>query len=496
MKNKPFNYLIIVLGLIPMLFWLYRCFYLDLWYDEVFSLEHFALVDFSTTLFYYPAPNNHIFYNLLMQVVSRVFDIRNILLAEEYSFIFRLLQFVVSLLCGLYTIKILKKFFHITNAYIALAVLFTTVPFMNFSLQLRGYCLSMLLLVMLVYYGWSFKQNNRKRTMVLLAILSTLLLYTIPSNLYVLVAFCGAIAVSGFFALKEKDHLVFKNCSKIIGAVIIGVIFAVILYLPIWEELVYNKFSNRSASGYFLSFKILLLSLPQFLAKRYALLLLFVPGLFVVFKMKNNKMKQHYVALLVLFMSAFIVSFVHQKSPYARVFIPLAPVFVLLLVIPIINLLKKLPEKISLGLQIAVCLYCTGVFIFEVKTNDVVIAQNLINKNYVSQNLYENYYLAQFFRQDEVITQLSSNYRGEPIVMFQQRDIPSTSLYLKKHQLSAKKIEGLHTLKLLLKEEDEVFILTSHKKNLLKELRAFPKIKIETISKDETFTTVIKVSSQ
>ncbi|RDK83243.1 hypothetical protein [Marinirhabdus gelatinilytica] len=495
MKNKIEHILITLLGCIPMVFWSYRNLRADLWYDEVFSLKHFTLVNINTTLFYYPAPNNHIFYNLLMQMVSRVTGLRDILLVEEYAFVFRMMQLGLSLLCGVYVLKILRHIFKLRNIALTWVVLFTTVPFMNFSLQLRGYCLSTLLLLMLLYYAWRYIKFQKKRYVVLLGVLSMMLLYTIPSNLYVLLGLCMAIAMGSLVALQKKDSAIFRNSVWVIVAIAVGSLLAVLLYLPIWEELVYNKFSNRSAPGYFLSFKILWRTLPQFFSERYALLLLFLPGLYYLYKEKNFDKKVQYITILVLFLGAFVASFLHQKAPYARVFVPLAPMFVLVLLVPLLTMLTNVPKRLGVAIKFLVCIYCIGIFFNEVYKSDKRIAENLIEDNIVSQHLYDNYYLAEFFKQDETTTQLASIQDKEPIVTFKLRDQPSLELYLEKQNLAATKIEAIEQLKPFIEQHRSLFLLTSHTNTVLDFLKKIEGIQANVITEETRFTTIIRVNA-
>jgi hypothetical protein len=495
MKKQLVYYVVIVLGSIPLALWLYSNIHNDLWYDEVYSLEHFALVDFSTTLFYYPAPNNHIFYNLLTQVISRVLNLRDILVVENYSYVFRIFQLLISIGCLVYVLKILKKFFHIKKAALALVILFTTIPFMNFSLQLRGYGLSTLLLLMVLYYSWDYIQSKNRKALWATLLGSTLLLYTIPSNLYVLIGLCGTIAVFWVIGRKQRNILIYKNSFMVLVAIAIGTLLAVVLYLPIWEELVYNKFSNRSASGPLLSFYILVDAIPQFFSKRYLLLLLILPGIYFFLKETTQEKKRFFVALAVLFFGAFVASFIHQKSPYARVFIPLAPIFVLLLLVPILHLLEKLPNKFSSILKVVTCLYCTGIFIVEIDKSHTTVSRSLAEENTVSQNLYENYYLADLFQQDETMKYLASIHKEAPIVKFQQRDEPSTDLYLKKYHLSAEKIDTIIPAQLFKGPHETVFLLTSHKNNVLNKLKAIEGISYNVLTEENNFTNIIKLSN-
>lgn len=495
MRNKTLQFILLLLGILPFGYWVWRYFKSDLWYDEVYSLEHFALVDFSTTLFYYPAPNNHIFYNLITQTVSRIFSLRDILIAEEYSFVFRMVQIVFCILCAVYTHRILKYFFQIKNSGLVLVLLFTTIPFLNFSLQLRGYGLSMLLLLMLVYYAWHYVNSKSSKALTSTLLLSTVILYTIPSNLYVLGGLFGSLGLFGVFSVIDKDTIRRNAIFRIAGAMAVGVFFAIILYIPIWEELLYNKFSNRMAEGVFDSWVLMLKSLPQFLSSRYALLLLLLPGLYMFFIKSTVRERYYYCGLLTIFIGAFAISFVHQKSPYTRVFVPLAPIFVLLVGIPILTILQEwIQKKYQTLWQVLIAVYCVGTFYMEIDQNDSIVAENLIEHNGISQDLYRNYYLASFFRQDEVIQELSEVHQGEPILKFQLRDEPSANLYLQKYRLKADEVASALELSDRIREEKTVFVLTSHKKRVVSELRRLQQFNIEVFPNDESFTTIIRVS--
>lgn len=495
MKNSSFKVLFIILGVIPMIFWAFRYLNFDLWYDEVYSLEHFALVDFSTTVFYYPAPNNHIFYNLINQIVSRIFGIRDIISAEKYSVIFRLFQLLLSVLTSYYLIQFVKKYFNSKSTFVVLVILFTTIPFMNFSLQLRGYGLSTLFLIMIVYYSMDYFEARKNKTLVFLAVLSCVLMYTIPSNLYSIVGIFTAIGVFFTASFWNKDYQNVRACIKVLLAMGIGMCIAAVFYIPIWEDLIHNKFSDKSATGTFQSLGIFIASIPQFFSKRYLLLLLIIPGIYLLINRKFLKQKVVYMGLLIIFVIPYIASFVHQKSPYPRVFITLAPIFVLLITIPGIIFLDFLSSKKRQILQLLVPLYCIGVFIYEVNKNDTLIEENLLKNNAISQNLYQNYYLANFFQQDKTIKHLSAINKGTPIVMFQQRDEPSTELYLKKYHLDAQKIETIKMLQTILKQHHDVFVLTSHKEMVLDELRNIEGLSIEALTPENSFTSILKIRS-
>ena len=71
---------------------------------------------------------------------------------------------------------------------------------------------------------------------------------------------------------------------------------------------------------------------------------------------------------------------------------------------------------------------------------------------------------------------------GELIVKYHQRDEPSTDLYMKKHQLSAIKINSVEDLKPLLEKNKQVFLLTSHRNMVVSELNKLERIHLEVLT--------------
>ena len=112
-ENKGSTWAKLVRGIISILFlgiviYFSRSqFSTDFWYDEVMSLEEFILVPISKTLTDYPAPNNHIFFNLLMNLWCKLWGINTFAQAANNVFIVRLLplMFAASTLMMLLNIE-------------------------------------------------------------------------------------------------------------------------------------------------------------------------------------------------------------------------------------------------------------------------------------------------------------------------------------------------------------------------------------------------------
>ncbi len=496
MKTKLIIYFLALLGFIPLAIWCCQYIDYDLWYDEVYSLEEFALKDFSTTLFYYPAPNNHIFFNLTSQIISRIFGYRDIFSVEEHLYIFRFFQLLISLLTAFFSVRILKQFFGYKSSFLLYAILFTTIPYMNFSLQLRGYNMSALFLVMLVYFSWNYIASKKNFSLFMVMISSMLILYTIPSNLYVLVAFGSILFFSCLYYFK-KSKVDFKLYLKPLIFISIGGILAFLLYLPILEDVIFNKFSNRGPFGLLYSFRVLIIAITTFFSNRFFLLLLILPGIYIFYKKSTSKEKYYFLSLTALFFIPFILSFFHQKAPFPRVFVPLAPIFCMVLTILIVkvidNNLQLYQKRI---LQIVVSVYCIFVFMNEMDKNDTVISKNMVENNMESQDLYRNYYLGSFFKQDSTMKYLGKIYKDFPVIKLNQRDQPSTDFYLRKYNIPFCEIDAVSDISQELQQYGQVYILTSFKNNTLAELKRIDSIETKVLTPKYSFTNIISIEAK
>lgn len=494
MKEKLLNFVIALLGFLPLAIW--SCHYInfDLWYDEVYSLEHFTLTDFKTTLFYYPAPNNHIFFNLTSQLISRAIGMRDIFVIADHVYIFRLFQLLITLLTAYFSMRIVKRYFNCNSSILIFVVLFTTIPLLNFSLQLRGYNMSSLFLVMLIYFSWSYIENKKRWSGIVVLISSFLLLYTIPSNVYFLATFWIVIFIFWVYYYKRKQGVLAKKFRNILMFIAAGSLLSMALYLPIIDDVIFNKFSNREAQGAFYSFKILFEVIPAFLTKRYLLLPFMAVGLFVLYKTTDTKEKLYFVSLITLFFIPFILSFLHQKAPFSRVFITLAPVFGILTTILIAKFIDaQVHFKYTRIIQIVITVYCVFIFVNESERNHFIIAENLVEKGKVDQGLYRNYYLGNFYAQDSTMKYLKSVYRGDPVFKLNQLDQPSTDMYLNKYQIPFTTVDSIGNITSQLIAQRPVYILTTFRKNTLDDLEKLSGITFEVLTNDYTFTNIIRV---
>ena len=465
-NNRFLNIIIGIVGFSPFLYWVFTRINQDSWWDELISIKDYALVSFEATITTYPDPNNHVLFNLINNLYTRLFMDRDFYEILDSMYILRALQAFFALVTIYYSYLIVKKFFSKNNATIVVGVLCSTVPFLNFSLQLRGYNISMMFTVMLIFHAWNYFDGKKKIDVVVVSLLVFLLLYTTPSNVY----FLGALCVTILFNWKRERSLlreqiksnkqkkkkqqkslsvsIFKELNKTyfkLGlAVLVGMIFTYIAYLPVIENILNNRFVSNAPEerGYVLT-ELLPIILQSFISARWFLLLLVI----IVFLPSKFKLKaeseirslsmHRIISLIFMFLLPFLFAFIHNKLPFQRTFVLLAPVFAILLSIGIIQLIERLKFRKNyqplLFLVVAIFLGVTG--FRELNKNDKILKSNL-QSEIREQNIYRNFYLAKDFTPHDVAKKLAKiNRTGAPVLLLDEIDRVSLVFYLEKYDL-------------------------------------------------------------
>ena len=125
---------------------------IDFWNDEIYTIKNFVLTSLNNTITDYHVPNNHIFFNLINNIYLRIIGVDSLYTLLDCPWKLRILPFFYSFFTAYFIYKIGIKYANRTVGLLALILLMTSLPFYNFSLQIRGYSLSILLIVTLVYY--------------------------------------------------------------------------------------------------------------------------------------------------------------------------------------------------------------------------------------------------------------------------------------------------------------------------------------------------------
>ena len=155
-----------VLAFVLILFggWLARHYLgLEFWYDEVYTLRHFVLVPWRTTLTDYHFPNNHLLFSLLLRLWTGLLGATGFADLVEAPERTRLLPLLFSLGAIVQVFRTARRFVGRGESWIAASVLAGSVPFLSFAVQLRGYSLGLWLTATALHHALAFRDNGRGR---------------------------------------------------------------------------------------------------------------------------------------------------------------------------------------------------------------------------------------------------------------------------------------------------------------------------------------------
>lgn len=317
----------------------------DFWLDEVISINRHIQPSLGSSLFWYPAPNNHIFSNAFTNIYIQLLDARTLYVLFEQPLILRGLYFFFSigtiLLIGLFAERAIGKH----GGIFAVVLLTTSIPFLNYAVMVRGYAPTLFFFTLLLHLLYSYRQRADSRSALGIVFLSAALFYTIPSNLYILAsaalysAFKGArnyiLVPEKRFEWSPQSFLVFNKemtPAILIGA---GVLIGTVFYLPVVQQVIDNKFVT--SEGLFQG-TVFVDAFPRtieyFISGRMIPVGAAVAGLGMFWWRNRNQGqgggKDLLLWLLVLFFMPFLLSFVRGDDPFERTFLVGLPVFSLL----------------------------------------------------------------------------------------------------------------------------------------------------------------------
>ena len=189
------------------------------WYDELYSLKAFALNGVRYTATHWPLPNNHVLYNVLAALVSK--------LTPDKLIIMRGISYASLLATTAILYAWLSRAFDRTIG-VATAALFALGTYaQGFGVQGRGYSLAMLLFTLALVACSHLSQGDTKRRWYVLWTASiALAVYDVPSNLYwILLLFAGTVPF-----MRGSLRATLAYCASCA----VGAVLAFCAYLPIW----------------------------------------------------------------------------------------------------------------------------------------------------------------------------------------------------------------------------------------------------------------------
>lgn len=446
---------------------------LDFWNDELYTLKEFTLVPLEKTIFDYHVPNNHIFYNLLNNLYLKLIGVDSLGYLLERPYVLRIIPFIYGLLSLFLTYDLSNRLFNSRIAFIACLLLITTVPHYFFTLQIRGYGLSTLLLLIIVRLTLSYMQFTKVKYLVMIALCTSLLFYTIPSNIYGIATLLIVFAGSGFiYAIgtrrkggesKHQKLLAIKSLF-LFSSILSGVILTLLLYSPIFEDVFFNEyvvggaFFDSSRLHYYFSEV-----LSTMLSNRW---LIVFSLLFLIYQwIEDRKVVFSTVLILALCLIPLFFPFLRGDKTPLRVFTIFTPYFSILFAASLYSFLNTIRKKRTDGYLfslVVIAVYALITFTIELNKAESYVLSD-IKSGGRSQDLYHQYYSFHYTPLLSV-NSFKSIYEKEnlPVIIdgcephgvthyLSKYNIPHTNMYFDEHALDD-----------ALSKSDSIYLVTNH----------------------------------
>ncbi|WP_425420595.1 hypothetical protein [Phaeodactylibacter xiamenensis] len=399
-KGTSAGIFMLLLLLYTVLQWRYVA--LDFWNDELYTLRYFACASFTAILTDYHVPNNHILFNALNRLYLLLIgetDFPTLLQSPEKL---RGLMFVYAGLTLWGTWKLGARFFSPLTGLLAVAITATTLPYLNFALQIRGYGLSALWLMGLLYSTLSFHKKRSREAAFGIIGSAGALMYTVPSNLY----FILAIGLFwGIFWVRQMLHsgLHLRNKAfQIALLTAIGLKLALLAYVPVFGQVFNNPYVTYEPFKWSNLTYYAPVVLGDFISGRWWLLPFAVLG-YALGRRHWLPQAQSALLLLTVLVLPFLLVYILGNTAPKRIFIPLVPVFALLLSIGIAAEVKELPRFRWQGVVALLLVAGYGVFqVFQSWSESSAQIMADIKLGGRSQGLTHQYYSWHYQPQLEV----------------------------------------------------------------------------------------------
>ena len=161
---------------------------MDLTWDEVHTLRHLVFKSAPYIATKYDNPNNHILFSLALHGYVSLIGLEKFWTVVEQPWLLRSFSLALGLATLLLTQAIATHLYGRLAGVCTIALLTTHQLFFMYAYRLRGYILSCFLITLLGYVLFVAARRASAQRYIVLTLLTAATFYTIPSNLYGLLA--------------------------------------------------------------------------------------------------------------------------------------------------------------------------------------------------------------------------------------------------------------------------------------------------------------------
>ena len=311
-------------------------------YDEAFTYLYYARKPAVVGMSFYSAPNNHVFYTVLVHFA--------VLLFGNHPWAFRLPALISGILLLPCSYGTFRRLYGREAALLTVAFLATSAPLVEYSTNARGYSGICLCFVILVWLGKERLLTESLSRWTCFVGVAAVGFYTIPIMLYPF-----AMVVVWLIICAWRLRLRTGFFLHLASAFVAAVLSAAILYLPVLvvsgrSALFSNRFVQSRSWPYFLSnilqsfastWKSWNAAIPQPLA--ITLLLAFIGGAIL-----ERRTLRAPASLLVGLIPISLLLVVQRVVPFERVWLFLIPLYFGVASMGIVMTARALPQGVGL----------------------------------------------------------------------------------------------------------------------------------------------------
>lgn len=229
------KFLLSIILLTQLIFFSFFAFSLPVSYDEAWTYLNFSSKSILTSVSYYPAPNNHIFFSILTNISCTLFQF------WDAKMSMRLINIITSVALLYCFFKLLHKYFSASISILFLAVFIFSYPVALYCIQARGYEMVLLFSVISVYSTLCYQLSPSKKHSYMYLLSTILGCYTMPSFLYFFLSLQLFLLI---YLLQKKEYKTFLTFMKLdfIGGLLVFILYFPIIFINGLSVITANKY--------------------------------------------------------------------------------------------------------------------------------------------------------------------------------------------------------------------------------------------------------------